>query len=132
MDDARRRGLRERGRWAMRALVMAAWVAGILWLGTGEYEDDTLIPLAAAISLAAGLLVGTWWALAVPAAAAFGVMLWDLVTPDAEGTRREITWMGELLILGTYAVGVNVFIGLGVVAHKTAGWLRAGAPFPDG
>ena len=122
----------ERGRWVLRGVVMAGWTAAIVWLGYSDQSDDTLIPLAAAVSLAAGLLAGTWWALIVPALAAAGLAVWDLATPDPEGTRHEITWLGAVVILGMYTVFADLFIGLGVLARKATAWVRAGAPFPDG
>ena len=124
--------MRQTANRAWAVAVMAAWAAVVVWAGTADLADSTLIPIALGASFVAGFLAGTPWAAAAPFVVVVGIVAWDLVTPDEPGTYREISWLGVVLILGMYAFFPAVFIAAGVAARRLIGWIRGGGLYSDG
>ena len=105
------------GATAARLAVLAAWLGGLLALA--EWSETTAaLWFAGAATVIAGLVVGRWWALLVPAAIAVALAIGVVTSGEDPGERWEAS-------PGSYAVGVLMagaiaaaLLALGVAVHK--------------
>lgn len=97
--------------WAFRAAVIAGWSVALAVIAqAGDVAGLTLFALALAVSVAAGFLCGTWWALIVPPVVAVTVVALSAADPDLiEGSNGDTALaygFAAALASGCMATGV--------------------------
>jgi hypothetical protein len=117
--------------YAWWALVIAGWAATILEIDRITQGGDAQVVLAFGTCVAAGFLIGRWWALGVPAAAFLVAVVYGAIAGADHGDASAVVWfILGLVLVALAAAGVAVGVVLGRVvraaAHRVAGADRAG------
>jgi hypothetical protein len=101
----------------LRLAVLAAWLGALLGFASWS-ETTAALWCAGAATVIAGLLVGRWWALLVPAGIALVLALGVLASGEDPGERWETA--PENYALGFLAAGAvaAALLALGVAVHK--------------
>lgn len=102
---------------AMRMVVVAAWVGGMLAL-TSWSDTTPAIVCAAAATVATGLLVGRWWLPLVPTGPALVVVVGFLLSERDPGERWDAAPADYALWFFTAWAAIVALLAIGVAARK--------------
>lgn len=104
-------------KWVIPVIVLGGWGYALLRLGSNSDDINEQAPLAVAVSLVAGFVIGRWWVLAVPVVIAVGLAVYSEFD-TCEDCSLELGLDYVILILAICVGVVTLGLAIGVALRK--------------